>query len=71
MHLSAAIRGGGGGGWPQGAPGHLHNNILQIPPTQNQDCLTKSYWHPSPGGKEVCTAKSKGAVFQKSSICHN
>ena len=45
-----------------GNPMSFAQRPLQISPTQNQDCLTKSFQRPSPGGKEVCSAKSKGAT---------
>ena len=41
MHFSAAIL---GGGWvTPGNPRSFVQRRLQNPPTQNQDCLTKSY----------------------------
>ena len=63
MHLSVAIPGGGGGGVNLGNPRSFAQRPLQISPTQNQDCLTKSFQRPSPGGKEVCSATAKGAIF--------
>ena len=56
MHLLAAI---GGGGVTKGTPGHLPYRVYK-------KLLTPL--HPSPGGKEVCSARLKGAIFQKSSI---
>ena len=41
MHLSAAIRGGGGG--EPGESPVICTKPLQISPTQNQDCLTKRF----------------------------
>ena len=58
MHLLAAI-GGGGGGVTKGTPGHLPYRVYK-------KLLTPL--HPSPGGKEVCSARLKGTIFQKSSI---
>ena len=66
MHLSAAIP---GGGVTLGNPRAFAQRRLQIPPTQKEDFLTKSYKRPSPGGKEVCFAKSNSA-FENISICH-
>ena len=57
MHLSAAIS----GGVTPGNPRAFAQRRLQIPPTQKEDFLTKSYKRPSPGGKEVCFAKSNSA----------
>ena len=39
-----------------------------ILPAQKQDLLTKAHKRPSPRAKEVCSAKSKSALFQKTSI---
>ena len=70
MHLSAAIR----GGWPRGTPGDFHNDVYN-PPYPKTRSFNKKLLTPLPGGggglEEVCSAKSKGAIFQKSPICHN
>ena len=48
----------GGGEVTPGNPRAFAQRRLQIPPTQKEDFLTKSYKRPSLGGKEVCFAKS-------------
>ena len=64
MYLSAAI--GGGGGWPRGTPGQLHNDVYNSPYPKTRS-FNKKLLTPLPGGREeVCSAKSKGAIFQES-----
>ena len=52
--------------WPSegkgGGPGHLHNNVYKSPLPKPR-LFNKKLLTPSPGGKEVCSAKSKGAIF--------
>ena len=64
MHLSAAIRGGD----PGKPPGICTMTFTNTPYPKARLFLTKSHKRPSPGGKEVCSAKSNNELFQKTSI---
>ena len=60
-------------GHPEGMtpenPRSYAQQSLQIPPTYPKPRLfNKKLPTPLPGGKDVCSTKSKGAIFQKSSI---
>ena len=72
--LVSGHRGGGGGGEP-GKPPVICTTTITNPPYSKTRSFNKKLLTPllggGGGGGEVCSAKSKGAIFQKSPICHN
>ena len=51
-----------------GEPPVIHTTTFANPPYPKPRLFNKKLPMPLPGGKHVCTTKSKGAIFQKSSI---
>ena len=51
-----------------GEPPVIHTTTFANPPYPKPRLFNKKLPMPLPGGKDVCTTKSKGAIFQKSSI---